>query len=497
MKKLLYLVLVVFVLNACDQGFEELNIDPVNPSQAPVGNKLSTIELFSSGGLFENHRVNIIYNAMMMQHMSSPLLNFAEGDKYILRKDYASALFVHYRQPVKWIEDLLVQLDDEDAPDEMKAIVRILRVFVFQRLTDHYGDIPYSEAGKAFIDLVYAPKYDAQSDIYLDMFKELDAAAAILSLDSGTSAFGSADLLFQGDLSKWKKFANSMMLRLGFRLIKVDPATAKSWVTKAISGGVMQSNADIVYFQHAATPLSSQNGSAAGFAQDDQIRLSNKFVNFMQTRNDPRLPIIAARKSDGSNNNADLKGLPNGLDANLLLQLTGENDTNEYAEPSAIVKDLAAPMFWQTYAEVEFMLAEAAERWGLAGGDPEPHYNAGVRAAMKMLEIYGSEAVIDESDIDAYLLANPFDVTNAIEQINTQYWAATFLNDYESYSNWRRSGYPVLTPVNYPGNATNGAIPRRMTWDESEKTNNTTNYNAAVLAQGANLLTTRIWWDIE
>jgi len=284
---------------------------------------------------------------------------------------------------------------------------------------------------------------------------------------------------------------------LGFRLIKVDPAAAKNWVTKAILGGVMESNADIVYFQHAATPLSSQNGNASGFAQDDQIRLSHTFVDFMQTRNDPRLPILAARKRDGSNDSWNLIGLPNGLDANLLLQLTGENDTNEYAEPSAIVKNLATPMFWQTYAEVEFMLAEAAERWGLAGGDPEPHYNAGVRAAMKMLEIYGSEAVIDDADIDAYLLANPFDATNAIEQINTQYWTATFLNDYESYSNWRRSGFPVLTPVNYPGNATNGTIPRRMTWDESEKINNLTNYNAAIAAQGADLLTTRIWWDIE
>ena len=91
MKNLLYLVLAIFVLNACDQGFEELNVDPVNPNQASVGNKLSTIELFSSGGLLENHRVNIIYNAMMMQHLSSSLLNFAEGDKYIWREDYASA----------------------------------------------------------------------------------------------------------------------------------------------------------------------------------------------------------------------------------------------------------------------------------------------------------------------------------------------------------------------------------------------------------------------
>jgi len=143
------------------------------------------------------------------------------------------------------------------------------------------------------------------------------------------------------------------------------------------------------------------------------------------------------------------------------------------------------------------MLAEAAERWGLAGGDPEPHYNAGVRAAMKMLEIYGSEAVIDEADIEAYLLANPFDVTNAIEQINTQYWAATFLNDYETFSNWRRTGFPVLVPVNYPVNATNGTIPRRLTYTESEAVNNPDNYAAAIAAQGPDIMTTRVWWDLN
>lgn len=497
MKKILYIVLAAFVLNACDQGFEELNVDPINPSYASAANKLSTIQLYSSGSVVENHQINIIYNAMMMQHLSSPLLNLAEGDKYIWRKDYAAALFFHYRRPVKLMENLLVQLDDEDAPDEMKAIAKILRVFIFHRLTDHYGDIPYSETGKAFSEGIFTPKYDAQSDIYADMLKELEVASALLGSNSGTSSFGSADLLFQGDLAKWKKFANSMMLRLGFRLIKVDPTAAQNWVSKAILGGVMESNADIVYFQHAATPGTSQNGNSIGFSQDAAIRLSNTFVDFMQTRNDPRLSILATRKSDGSNNPTNLIGLPNGLDSNLLQQLTGENDTNSYAEPSVIVKGFAAPMFWQTYAEVEFMLAEAAERWGLAGGDPEPHYNTGVRAAMKMLEIYGSEAVIDDADIDAYLLANPFDTTNAIKQINTQYWAATFLNDYESYSNWRRSGFPVLIPVNYPGNATNSTIPRRMTWDESEKTNNTTHYNAAIAAQGADLLTTRVWWDKE
>ncbi|MBT8305972.1 MAG: SusD/RagB family nutrient-binding outer membrane lipoprotein, partial [Maribacter sp.] len=140
--------------------------------------------------------------------------------------------------------------------------------------------------------------------------------------------------------------------------------------------------------------------------------------------------------------------------------------------------------------------AEAAERWGLAGGDPEPHYNAGVRAAMKMLELYGPAGAIADADIDAYLLANPFDAGNALEQINTQYWAATFLNEYEAFANWRRTGYPALVPVVYPGNVTNGTIPRRLTYSVSEQSNNPENYAAALSAQGPDELTTRVWWDV-
>lgn len=490
MKNSIYILLFAFLLSACDKGFEELNVNPTKPIQVSLSTKLTAAQKFMSSERYDNWRANLIYQSTMMQHLSVTA-GYWSGDKYTWNKGYASSLIDrYYENVVKSLEDMRVQLEEENSPAEMKAITRIMRVYVFSRLTDLYGDIPYSEAGQAFISGILTPKYDAQSEIYADLLKELEESAA--DLGTGTSAFGAADLIYQGDQAKWKKLANSLMLRLGFRLIKRDAAAAQAWVTKAISGGVMESNDDIFYLQH---DVNNRNGNSEAFDADGNQRLSKTFVDFLQ--GDPRLPILASRRSDGSTAPADLKGLPNGLDSELLLASTGEENTNLYAEPSDIITFFEAPMFFQTYAEVEFMLAEAAIRWNLAGGNPEPHYNAGVRAAMKMLEIYGPDAVIADSDIDAYLAANPFDGANALEQINTQYWAATFLNEYEAFSNWRRTGFPTLIPVNYPGNVTNGTIPRRLTYPESEQSNNPENYNAAVAAQGPDVLTTRVWWDVQ
>ena len=490
MKKSIYILLFALFLGACDDGFDELNVNPAKPVQVSLSSKLTAAQKFMSSERYDNWRANLIYQSTMMQHIATTAGYWA-GDKYTWNRGYASSLIDrYYGNVVKSLEDMLVQLDEEEAPDEMKAITRIMRVYVFSRLTDLYGDIPYNEAGKAFISGILTPKYDAQSEIYPDLLKELEESAA--ALGTGTSGFGAGDVIYQGDQAKWKKLANSLMLRLGFRLIKVDAVASQAWVTKAIAAGVMTSNDDIFYLQHELQ--NNRNGNSEAFDADGNQRLSETFVNFLQ--GDPRLPILASRWSDGSTELADLKGLPNGLDSPLLLAATGEENTDLYAAPNRnTITGFDAPMFFQTYAEVEFMLAEAAVRWGLAGGDPEPHYDAGVRAAMKMLELYGPAAAIADADIDDYLLANPFDASKAIEQINTQYWAATFLNEYETFANWRRSGFPVLVPVNYPGNVTNGTIPRRLTYSTSEQSNNAENYNAAVAAQGPDELTTRVWWD--
>ena len=491
MKKIFYLLISVVIMTSCDEGFEETNIDPTRPTQVGVGTKLTAAQKFISSERYDNWRAGMIYQSTMMQHIATTA-GYWDGDKYTWNRGYASSLMDrYYGNAVKTLQDLIAQLDDEGAPEEMKAIARILRVFTFSRLTDLYGDIPYSEAGKGFTDGILKPKYDAQSTIYPDMLKELEESAAALS--AGTSGFGAADVIYGGDQAKWKRLANSLMLRLGLRLIKVDAAAAESWAAKAISGGVMTSNDDIFHVKHELAQ--NRNGISEVFDADGNPRMSKTFIDFMKDRNDPRLPILAARRGDQSTAFADLQGFPNGLDPAMLLASTGEENTDAYAEPNrAILAGFDAPMIFQTYGEVALMLAEANVRWGL-GGDAETNYNAGVTAAMQMWELYSADAVIDPADIATYLANNPYDSGNALEQINTQYWAATFLNEYETFSNWRRTGFPVLVPVNYPGNVTGGTIPRRMSYTESEATNNADNYAAAIVAQGPDELTTRVWWD--
>jgi hypothetical protein len=301
--------------------------------------------------------------------------------------------------------------------------------------------------------------------------------------------------MFQGNQTKWKKFANSLMLRLALRISNVDPAGAEQWAVKAINGGVMTSNEDIALINMQTGPTEINQSAFGQVFLVDDVSLSTTLVDALS--GDPRLPILGARASDESSAIADLQGFPNGLDATMLANSTGEENMLNYAHPNRMLVGLDAPTVLQTYAEVELLLAEAALK-GWVSGSVEQHYNAGVTAAIKMYEtLYGSAAAVADADVATFLANNPYDAANGMEQISTQHWLATFFNEYESWSNWRRTGYPVLTPVNYPGNVTNGTIPRRMTYSTSEQANNVANYNDAVASQGADVMTTRIWWDVN
>jgi hypothetical protein len=496
-------------LSSCDDDFEDINVDPTTATQIDLNYKFPTAVLYASGQRYESWRANLIYASTMIQHLANTQ-GYWNGDKYTYSAGYAEAFWTaQYPQTIKVIEDMKYQLETEgDTLSADYAMVRVLRVFAYHRMTDLYGDIPYSEAGNAYITGNMRPAYDLQENIYADMLKELEESAELL--EGSTSTLGSTDIIFNGDTSKWQKWAYSLMLRLGLRMTKVDEAAAQKWAEKAIAGGVMESNDDIAYVVHEEGNGIVQNGNGETFTADGTPRISNTFIEFLQ--GDPRLTIYASLPENtgetDANGNPILRtveertdpeaqvGLPNGLDSFLLQEQTGETNTQDFSEPNRLyLTSEAAPNFFQTYAEVEFMLAEAAYRWGSGDGDVESHYKAGVRAAMNYLELYSPEAVISEEEISNYLEANPYDPSKALEQINTQYWAAVFLNEYEAYANWRRTGYPVLDPVDYPGNVTGGTIPRRLTYLQSEQLTNAENYNAAVSSQGPDNLTTRIWWD--
>lgn len=499
--KRIYLLLIAFslVITGCDfdEGFEEMNVDPTKASQLDVNNKFASVFLRTSGGRYENWRASLIYSSMIVQHMSSTA-TYWTGNFYTLNQGYSTSLFDRgYPEQVKEIEDIIYQLTEDGVTGTQMGIARIWRAFIYHRLTDLYGDIPYSEAGKGYIEGILKPAYDSQESIYMDMLAEIEAGLA--QIGSG-DALGASDLVFQGDLDKWRKFGNSLMLRLAMRLTKVDAATAQAWAVKAVNNGTMASNNDIAYIQHTLGPAGiNKNGHGEVFSADGNPRMSKKFIEFLQNGNDPRLPILAARRSDGSTNPADLIGMPNGLTSGALEAAYGT--TNEiYAEPNrAVLGGEDTPMVFQTYAEVEFLKAEAAKR-GWISGDAATHYNNGVKAAMQMLSmLYTNAAAISDAQVNTYLAANPYVDADGMEMIHTQYWAATFLNEYEAFANWRRTGFPTLQPFGgeavYAGNETNGQIPRRMIWPNSEESTNPDNYAAAVQRQGPNTLTTRVWWD--
>ncbi|MCY4158772.1 MAG: SusD/RagB family nutrient-binding outer membrane lipoprotein [Bacteroidetes bacterium] len=490
------------LIASCDSGFEEMNINPTQADQIDPNFKLTNIQLGISGERYENWRTNLIYSSVMIQHLAA-LPGYWSGDKYFYNSAYSSAMWDRYYPNIaKNIEDLLEQTAEDPEFVNMHHITQIVRIIMYHRLTDLYGDIPYSEAGRGFIDGITHPKYDAQSFIYPDMLSRLEAATN--AFNSGSPSFGGGDLIYQGDVEKWRKFANSLMLRLGMRLTEVDPGAAQSWVQKAIAGGTMESNDDIAYVPHN-DPAGWPNGNGQVFGADGNPRMSEFFVNWMKDHNDPRLFVYGQTPVAG----ADPIGLPNG-------RITGGSDPNIgienhaswvscdsgatpcgmdiYMVPNDVITGTDDPMFFMTYAEVEFLKAEAAVR-GWYSGDAATHYTNGVRAAMEYLAMYGAAGAISSADIDAYLAANPYDPANGLKMISEQIWAAVLLNEYEAYANWRRTGYPELTPTNHPRNVTGGTIPRRLRYRALEAVANPENYAAAIAAQGPDELTTRIWWD--
>jgi len=298
------------------------------------------------------------------------------------------------------------------------------------------------------------------------------------------------------------------MLRLAMRMQKVDPATAQTWAKTALDGGVMASNAEtfsITYANDGGTASINSNSYNLGEADapghrnevsKGSIQWSKTLIDMMKSRNDPRISTIAVLPS-GDATAANQKGLPSGLDAAALLALTGESGPANYSIPNKILYYAKDPYILLPYAEVEFMKAEAIER-GWYTGTAATEYAAGQAAAVTQLVVDQTAPDLSGS-VAAYQAANVYPATtlsDKLTQIHTEMFIlnASTLNGFEGWANWRRTGIPALTPTNYPGNATNGTIMRRLIYPVSEQGLNV-NYKAAVAAQGPDLFTTRMWWD--
>jgi Starch-binding associating with outer membrane len=507
---ILIICAVVLAATSCTKDFEELNSNP-NEVTDPNLDYIFTYSIVRTNGQgFEMHRANLIYSSAMVQHFAS-LNGYWTGDKYTYSSEYSSAFFGSmYPAAIRELSQLVEFTSQDPELVNKHSASRIMRVYAMHRITDLYGDVPYTEAGMGYTNGVFKPKYDRQSDIYADMLKELDESASAFDGSKGT--FGDADLLYKGDIAKWKKFAYSLMLRLGMRLTKVDAALAQQWVTKALSGGVFQDNSDLARLEHATGPEGINRNPTASQLLSEEIKdggstsnskLSKTLIDFLKNNADPRLRVIARKENSGDNDPVNQQGLPNGYDNTTIQGFPGWTQMADYSDPNTLTMARAdAPSILLSTAEVKFLQAEAAIRgWG--SGDAQTLYNEGVTAAMSMMNMQipsgGSVANITAGEIATYLGAHPFNTAGTeaqkMEQVHTQLWAALFFNAIEAFANWRRTGFPVLTPVNYPGNITNGTIPRRLRYPEAEAVNNTDSYQEAVAQQGPDEFTTRVWWD--
>jgi hypothetical protein len=507
---------ILMATASCKKDLLETNTDPnsVSVDIFDPNNILTATQLYYTGSTdnaIEVEETEIMGAGCFIQHWASTSAYFF-GDKYLLSPGGWGSFFDHtYTTAVKNAVDLYTTTTGKPQYKNLHQISRIMKALVFERITDVYGDVPYFKAGLAYHGSVYFPAYDKQQDIYTDLLKEVSEAVDSLDEDAdlpvGDMFYAAAD----DQIDQWKKFGNSLLLRMAMRLTKVDPATAQSYVTK-VQDLTMASNDDNAIVPHGTNDPLTINRIYRGIGEDGDIQLSGQisktFIDFLKDNDDPRLPVLAftydpdyapGDNPSGSADPADQNGLPNGYDAGNtahgIISYPGYlGNTNLYSRPNPIIFNATAPTLILTYAESELLLADAAKRWGI--GDAETHYNNGVLAAITQYAVFeGGE--IGETEAQDYLDNHPYDDANGLEMINTQFWAATFFNEYEAWCNYRRSGFPALTPVSYPGSQSLGAIPRRMAYSTIDKQVNPDNYNAAVQSlQGGDKISSRVWWDV-
>jgi hypothetical protein len=515
--RILYLAPMALFFTSCDNGFEEMNVNP-NASTAVVPGFLFTRAQLAT---VSNNYTGAAYLTIggSMQHFATYKEVPGAGDKYF-NYTYSTASWGLYggtdmatQGAVIDIEQVIAAVKTVPADVNKLSVARIWKAYMYHRLTDLYGDVPYSEAGKALTDKNYTPKYDLQSAIYADMLKELEQAIA--AFDPAQATFGTSDLIYGGDIAKWKKFGYSLMLRLGMRLTQVDAALAKTWVQKAIAGGVIISDADLATIAYVdGSVTASRNFIASGLMSTDYVtpggdnveggKLAKTLVDHLKTTKDPRLNVVSivwVKPTATSAYVADTatalqKGMPNAA----FNSLPADFDSYSEPNPNTILK-YNAPLLVFTTAETHLLLAEAAVRGWYTATTAEAEYKSAVTAGMKHWALFGSAGIISDARINAYLAANPYktagSIEEQIEQISTQKWVALFLEDeYEIFSNWRRTGYPKLTPTNYPGNLTGGKIPTRFVVPDSEENYNKVNFLESRTRQGGtNTLSSIVWWD--
>ena len=362
--------------------------------------------------------------------------------------------------------------------DNKLAIIEILNVYSFQALVDGFGDVPYSQALNPQIKL---PAYDDDAAIYPLLITRLDAAIA--KLDPSQPSFGKEEMLYDGDVSKWILFANSLKLKIGTNLSDVNPSLAQSTIESAYNAGVILTNADNATFEYAsAAPNYNPLYENLVASNRTDFVPTNTFVDALAANSDPRAAVYY---TEAAGTGTYIGGVYGGINSNFpTLSQIG----TKFKTP-----DLKGQLM--EAMEVNFYLAEAAARGFNVGNTAEYYYNQGITQSFEFWGLSSTQltAYLGQSNV-AYATA-PGDFK---QKIGMQVWYSFYNRPFEAWNSYRRLDYPQLVAPSNAAAAADGQVPKRLFYPINERTVNTDSYQAAVQAiGGADRFRVHVFWDVN
>lgn len=506
MKKLFYIALcAIFFASCSDKVYEEINTDPTKAYSFNPSSQLSfaALQIYGSMNYADVHR---LYSLAFTQHLMGCYNTTNFGGLHRANDNEMSRPWANlYPGAIRNLTDAINQTADDPTKVNINSALRIFRVYVGGLLTDYYGDVPYSEAGMGMIEGKSQPKYDKQEAIYRSFFTELKSAAKLF--DNNANAITS-DPVFNGNITAWKIFANSLRLRYAMRISGVLPDLAQAEFKAALEDGVMASTADDACVKHMAVSFifgseayNDFRGNALSkyFYGNDPVNnptyICKTFWDQLYDNKDPRTTRICRFYIDDYMSVSSPEGRIDMTDSVIATQeaypekaiiapvapgyyswkpwpvytnIPGSPMAKKVAEVQSLHPGYSPtdnprwqrpklannflrsenPGVLMTYAEVCFLRAEAAAMGWTTGDDAKTMYEAGIRAAMNFLsDYYGCKTITDVEYAD--YIAQPAIVYGAedpIKQINTQAWILHFHNPAEAWANIRRADYPVLVP---------------------------------------------------
>jgi hypothetical protein len=481
MKKIFLILLTAIVAVSCSDNLEDLNKNTKDPSQVS-GESLFTNAQKNLVDQMVTQNVNLNNNKLWAQYLQETTYTDESNYDQVTRSipdNHWSVMYKDVLKDLKRASEIIsetVYTTDElngRIPNKL-AIIEIMNVYAYANLVETYGDIPYSEA----LDInQLLPKYDDGKEVYLDLISRV--TAAVNTLDPSKASFeGNEERLYEGDVAKWKKFGNSLKLRMGNMLSDDDPAAAEAAIVSAIASGVFTSNDDSATYNYlSADPNTNPVYADLVLSGRSDYVAGKTIVDIMNDRNDPRRAVYF-ETVDGTN----YVGGEIGFAANYATH-SHMGDIFYTAQNPGDILD---------YAEVEFIMAEAAARGFAVPGTAESHYIAGITASFDYWGVGGVAGYLAQPEVDYTSAIAASTATDPWKEvIGTQKWVALYNRGFAGWNTLRLLDYPILSQ---PVDAQSG-FPTRYLYPVLEQTLNGTNYAAAAAAIGGDAAETRLFWD--